>query len=201
MTWMPGPVYRAGQAQWHPPSHSSSQPSRQGVLATQAEESKEDTSHCQTPGVFPHICSPNSFVHRHVPSFIDGESMPRPCSQSGHLSALRGPAPDSLRGSERGRQDTWPQCYQVPSCIARFKCSLTQAVLTGLEVYIFLLVLSQLLPHWLPISQTQASLVHTAPVPAHSKKQSPFAQTSSPKGQWKAEGRQKPTFEKHVRPF
>lgn len=167
------------------------QAEQRGALASQAEGSMEETALHQAAGVFPHLCSPNNFAGRHMPSFIDGDSMPRSSSQSWHLSALRGPAPDPLRGSESGRQEALPQSQKVQSRLAHLKCWLTQAVLTGLEVYISLLVLFQM--NLRLLSQTQASLLHIAPIPARSKKkhflpQRPAARKGS--GRWRADKKQ-----------
>lgn len=104
--------------------------------------------------------------------------MPRSSSQSWHLSALRGPVPDPLRGSESGRQEALPQSQKVQSRLAHLKCWLTQAVLTGLEVYISLLVLFQM--NLRLLSQTQASLLHIAPIPARSKKNTSFHRDQQP---------------------
>lgn len=146
----------------------------------------EETALHQAAGVFPHLCSPNNFVGRHMPSFIDGDSMPRPSSQSWHLSAPRGPAPDPLRGPESGGQEALPQSQKVQSCLARCKCWVTQAVLTGLEVYIALLVLFQL--NLRPRSQTQASLLHTSLQSPHIPKNGPAARKGS--GRWRADKKQ-----------
>lgn len=62
------------------------QPAEQrGALASQEKGSVEETALHQAASVLPHLCSPNHFVGRHMPSFIDGDSMPRPSSQSWHL--------------------------------------------------------------------------------------------------------------------
>lgn len=37
---------------------------------------RRETALRQAPGELPHLCSPNNFVGRHVPSFIDGHLMP-----------------------------------------------------------------------------------------------------------------------------
>lgn len=98
-----------------------------------------------------------------------------------------------------GRKHSLPQSQKVQSRLAHLKCWLTQAVLTGLEVYIALLGLFQM--NLRLLSQTQASLLHIAPIPARSKKTLPSTETSSPKGQWEMESRQKAALEKQARAF
>lgn len=95
---MTGPTYRVGCAGTRAPSLGQLQPSTHRELTK--KRSQKETTRIQTPGVLPHTCSPNSFARMHVPSFINGDPVPRAGSQSEHPSAF---SPTPLAGANSGR--------------------------------------------------------------------------------------------------
>lgn len=151
---MTGRVHRAGRHRYKGTLPRAA-PAQQIERANQDKGPREETAGSQTPGVFPRTCSPNNFCSLACALLSSMET--RLGSQSEHPSTLRTPASDPLAGAKSHGQDVAPKCYKVQPRLARCSRSLTQIVLSGLEVCNATLVLFQLLPP-LPLCKSKPSI-------------------------------------------